>query len=110
SQIPDVRRYAFELLERLYEKGSLEPLLLALQSDHTDLRIGVLERLATQSDSRVTAALQRALQSDHPDLRLRAAELLADRKDDMALDVLAAFLRVPKSEDPGQAERAAAGL
>lgn len=103
----EVRRYAFELLERLSEKGSLEPLLLALSSEYADLRIGVIERLATQSDGRVTAALSRAMESDHADLRLRAAELLVERKDDRAADVLGAFLR---SEDAGVAGRARTAL
>jgi ParB family chromosome partitioning protein len=103
----EVRRYAFELLERLSAKGSLEPLLLALSSEYADLRIGVIERLATQSDGRVTAALSRAMESDHADLRLRAAELLVERKDDRAADVLGAFLR---SEDAGVAGRARAAL
>jgi ParB family chromosome partitioning protein len=107
SQLAEVRRYAFELLERLSEKGSLEPLLLALQSEYADLRIGVIERLATQSDSRVTAALQRAMESDHADLRLRAAELLVERRDDRAADVLGAFLR---AEDSGVVARARAAL
>ncbi|AUX40948.1 hypothetical protein SOCE26_023500 [Sorangium cellulosum] len=93
SPLPDVRRYAFELLERLCPKGSLEPLLAALGSDHADLRIGVLERLASSSDPRIVPALCRAMESDHEDLRLRAAELLARRRDDRAVDVLAAFLR-----------------
>ncbi|WP_437679704.1 HEAT repeat domain-containing protein [Sorangium sp. So ce131] len=93
SPLPDVRRYAFELLERLCPKGSLEPLLAALGSDHADVRIGVLERLASSSDPRIVPALCRAMESDHEDLRLRAAELLARRRDDRAVDVLAAFLR-----------------
>lgn len=103
----EVRRYAFELMERLSAKGSLEPLLLALSSEYADLRIGVIERLATQSDGRVTAALSRAMESDHADLRLRAAELLIERKDDRAADVLGAFLR---SEDAGVAGRARTAL
>ncbi|WP_437613041.1 HEAT repeat domain-containing protein [Sorangium sp. So ce834] len=93
SPLSDVRRYAFELLERLCPKGSLEPLLAALGSEHADLRLGVLERLASSSDPRIVPALCRAMESDHDDLRLRAAELLARRRDDRAVDVLAAFLR-----------------
>ncbi|WP_437579381.1 HEAT repeat domain-containing protein [Sorangium sp. So ce887] len=93
SPLPDVRRYAFELLERLCPKGSLDPLLAALGSEHADLRLGVLERLASSSDPRIVPALCRAMESDHDDLRLRAAELLARRRDDRAVDVLAAFLR-----------------
>ncbi|MDB4997554.1 MAG: hypothetical protein JWM74_4986, partial [Myxococcaceae bacterium] len=93
SPIAEVRRYAFELLERSSPKGSLEPLLAALGSDHADLRIGVIERLASSNDPRVAAALGRAMESEHEDLRLRAAELLATRKDDRAVDVLATFVR-----------------
>lgn len=98
SSLVEVRRYAFELLERLSPKGSLEPLLAALGSDHADLRIGVIERLATSNDPRVSAALSKAMESDHDDLRLRAAELLAQRKDDRAVDVLGSFLRA--DEEP----------
>lgn len=107
SPLPEVRRYAFELLEKQAPAGSLEPLLLALQSEYADLRIGVIERLATQRDPRVTTALQRAMQSDHDDLRLRAAELLAARKDDQAAEVLGLFLR---SEDRSISERAQTAL
>lgn len=106
SPLAEVRRYAFELLERLSPPGSLEPLLLALQSEYADLRIGVLERLTTQSDARVTAALKRAMTSDHDDLRLRAAELLAERKDDQAVDVLAALLRAEDAGVVGRAQQA----
>lgn len=103
---PEVRRYAFELLERGAGKGSLEALLAALQSDYADLRIGVIERLATQRDERVTAALRKALGSDHGDLRLRAAELLAERKDDLCVDVLAALLRAEEGAAPSRARAA----
>ena len=101
SPLPDVRKYAFELLEKLSPAGSLEPLLAALSSEHADLRIGVIERLAGANDSRVTEALGRAMASEHEDLRLRAAELLAWRKDDRAVEVLGTFLR---SETRGQRE------
>lgn len=105
--VPEVRKHAFSLLEGLYPKGSLEPLFHALQSDHADLRLGVLQKLAHTRDERVQGALIKALQSDHDDLRLMAAELLAGRKNDLATDALAAFLR---SEDRGTQERARAAL
>ncbi|MEZ4238594.1 MAG: HEAT repeat domain-containing protein [Myxococcota bacterium] len=73
SHVPDARKYAFEVLERISPKGSLEPLLAALRSQHADLRIGVLVRLQTSSDPRVAQALEKALLNDHEDLRLRAA-------------------------------------
>jgi ParB family chromosome partitioning protein len=98
SKIPDARKYAFELLERLSPKGSLEPLLAALGSEHADVRIGVLERLSTSQDPRVLQALGKALESDHDDLRLRAAEMLAARKDDRCADVLAGLLRDPNAD------------
>ncbi len=107
SNVAEARKYAFELLERLSPKGSAEPLLAALESQHTDVRIGVLERLATSMDPRVAAALSKALESDHDDLRLRAAELLANRKDDRAVDVLATALR---SDDEAISARARAAL
>ncbi|HEU4409502.1 MAG TPA: HEAT repeat domain-containing protein [Polyangiaceae bacterium] len=107
APLADVRKYAFELLERLGPKGSLEPLLAALRSDHPDVRVGVLERLTGAQDPRVVEALGRALRSDHADLRLRAAELLASRRDDQAVDVLAALLR---SDDANAARRAREAL
>jgi ParB family chromosome partitioning protein len=103
SSLAEVRRYAFELLERLSPKGSLDPLLAALGSEHADLRIGVLERLTSSSDPRIVPALVKAMESDHDDLRLRAAELLARHHDDRAVDVLATFLRV---DQPASVTRA----
>jgi ParB family chromosome partitioning protein len=107
SPLADVRKYAFELLEKLSPPGSLEPLLAALGSEHSDLRIGVLERLAGANDRRVTEALGRAMGSEHEDLRMRAAELLAQRQDDRAVEVLASFLR---SDAPGTSKRALRAL
>ncbi|MFO0606112.1 MAG: HEAT repeat domain-containing protein [Polyangiales bacterium] len=107
ADVPDVRRYAFELLERLAPKGSLDAPLAALASEHADLRVGVIERLATSNDPRVTDALDKALASEHDDLRLRAAELLAARKSDRPADVLAAFLR---GDDVAAAGRATTAL
>ncbi|WP_438009318.1 HEAT repeat domain-containing protein [Sorangium sp. So ce321] len=110
SPLADVRRYAFELLERLCPKGSLDPLLAALGSEHADLRLGVLERLASSSDARIVPALCRAMESDHDDLRLRAAELLARRRDDRAVDVLAAFLRDGAAATSARAREALVAL
>ncbi|WP_257459482.1 HEAT repeat domain-containing protein [Archangium lipolyticum] len=110
SPLADVRKYAFELLERLSPPGSLEPLLAALGSEHADLRVGVIERLAGANDSRVTEALGRAAGSEHEDLRLRAAELLAWRQDDRAVDVLAAFLRSENASVVKRAQDALARL
>jgi len=107
SPLTDVRKYAFELLEKLSPAGSLEPLLAALSSEHADLRIGVIERLAGANDSRVTEALGRAMASEHEDLRMRASELLAWRKDDRAVEVLSTFLR---SENAANAKRAMEAL
>ncbi|WP_437534582.1 HEAT repeat domain-containing protein [Sorangium sp. So ce726] len=110
SALPDVRRYAFELLERLSPKGSLDPLLAALGSEHADLRLGVLERLASSSDPRIVPALCRAMESDHDDLRLRAAELLARSRDDRAVDVLSAFLREGAAASATRARKALVAL
>ncbi|RJS21315.1 hypothetical protein DRW03_18095 [Corallococcus sp. H22C18031201] len=107
SPLADVRKYAFELLEKLSPAGSLEPLLAALSSEHADLRVGVIERLAGANDARVTEALGRAMASEHEDLRLRAAELLAWRGDDRAVEVLGAFLR---AEAAPLVKRAVEGL
>ncbi|MCC6552249.1 MAG: HEAT repeat domain-containing protein [Polyangiaceae bacterium] len=110
SGLPEVRRYAFEILERMSPKGSLDPLLAALGSQHADLRLGVLERLTTSSDPRVVPALCRAMESDHDDLRLRAAELLARRRDDRAVDVLATFLRADQAASVTRARDALVAL
>jgi ParB family chromosome partitioning protein len=107
SPLPDVRKYAFELLEKLSPAGSLEPLLAALSSEHSDLRIGVIERLSGANDSRVTEALGRAMASEHEDLRMRASELLAWRKDDRAVEVLNTFLR---SENAANVKRSMEAL
>ncbi|HYO53647.1 HEAT repeat domain-containing protein [Archangium sp.] len=110
SPLADVRKYAFELLERLSPPGSLEPLLAALGSEHADLRVGVIEKLAGANDPRVTEALGRAAGSEHEDLRLRAAELLAMRQDDRAVEVLAAFLRSENASAVKRAQEALARL
>jgi ParB family chromosome partitioning protein len=107
SRVAQARKYAFDLLEKSSPPGSLEPLLAALGSEHADIRIGVLERLATSQDARVSRALGSALDSDHDDLRLRAAEMLAERKDDRAADALTPWLR---AEDRAIAERARTAL
>ena len=107
SNVREARKYAFELLEKLSTRNSVEPLLAALGSEHPDIRIGVLERLATSLDTRVSLALAKALESDHDDLRLRAAEMLAARKDDRAADALGPWLR---TDDAPTAERARAAL
>lgn len=93
SPVADVRRYAFELLEKLSPKGSLDPFLWALSSEYTDMRLGVLDKLTSAADPRVRAALGRAVESEQPDVRLRAAELLASLGDDRAAEVLSALLR-----------------
>lgn len=107
SQVVEARRYAFSLLEKTAAPGSLEPLLAALGSAHSDLRIGVLERLSSSNDPRVNDALVSALASDHEDLRLRAAELLASRSNDQATPVLGAALR---GGDTAASTRARDGL
>lgn len=107
ARIPEVRRHAFDLLESLSPKDSLDPLLAAISSAWDDLRMGVIERLARSTDARVASALRSAAASEHENLRLRAAELLVDRRDDHAVDVLASFVR---ADDPAVAERARAAL
>lgn len=108
SSLAPVRWHAFRWLEKLAGRESLEPLLLALASDHADLRIGVIERLASSRDPRVTDALVRATASDRDDLRLRAGELLARRHDTRAVDALAGFLRSDEQENRTRAIRALA--
>ncbi|AKT40466.1 HEAT repeat domain-containing protein [Chondromyces crocatus] len=110
APVSEVRRYAFEILERMSPKGSLEPLLAALGSEHADLRLGVLDRLANASDARIVPALYKAMESEHDDLRLKAAELTARRQDDKAVDVLAAFLRSDQASAVTRARDALSAL
>lgn len=103
----EVRRYAFELLEKLAPPGSPDPLFAAIESSYSDIRIGVLERLSTLADERVVPALCKAMESEHADLRLRAAELLANRKDERAVVVLGSLL---SSDEPVIRSRAIQAL
>lgn len=110
APVAEVRKYAFELLEKLAPKNSLDPLVAALGSTYSDLRLGVIGRLAQSADPRVTEALLRALSSEHDDLRLRAAELLAWRKDARAAEVLANLMRHDNSDYASRAATALVGL
>ncbi len=98
APVAEVRRYGLSQLSQLFESGSLEPWLLALDSRFADIRLNVVDRLVDSADDRVVVALGRAMESDHEDLRLRAAEALAKRGDVRTVDVLAALLY---SEDSG---------
>ena len=89
----EVRGYAVQKIQQLFEAGSLEPWLVALGSRFADVRLSVVARLVDAADARVDEALARALESDHEDLRERAAAALAKRGDVRAADVLAGFLR-----------------
>jgi ParB family chromosome partitioning protein len=110
APVAEVRKYAFELLEKLAPKNSLDPLVAALGSTYSDLRLGVIGRLAQSADPRVTEALLRALSSEHDDLRLRAAEMLAWRKDVRAAEVLANFMRHDNADYASRAGTAVIAL
>lgn len=89
SPIAEVRKLAFETLERRAPKGSISHLVLALKSEHDDLRLSVLEQLSKKrDDASVGDALAAALDSEHKGLVLRAAEILAGRGDPRALEAL----------------------
>ena len=103
----EVRSYAVAMIQRLFEAGSLEPWLVALESRYADVRLSVVDRLVDAQDERVDGALGRALESDHEDLRLRAALALAQRGDVRSVDVLAAFLR---SDEAGTVRRSMSAL
>ncbi|MCA9697197.1 MAG: HEAT repeat domain-containing protein [Myxococcales bacterium] len=103
----EVRAHALLQIQKLYEAGSLEPWFVALDSQHADLRLSVVDRLVDARDERVGEALLRAMESDHEDLRLKAASALARRGDLRTLDVLAGFLR---AEDQRVATRAVEAL
>lgn len=89
----EVRAYAVTSIQRLFEKGSLEPWLVALESRFADVRLTVVDRLVDANDERVEVALQKAMESDHEDLRLKAAVALSRRGSTRTLDVLSGFLR-----------------
>ncbi|MBI2376159.1 MAG: HEAT repeat domain-containing protein [Deltaproteobacteria bacterium] len=90
---PEVRAYAAARIERLWPKGSVEPWLVALTSQHADVRLAAMDRLLDAGDARVDEALLKALESDHEDLRQKAALSLARRGDARTLDVLDGLLR-----------------
>ncbi|MBT8495923.1 MAG: HEAT repeat domain-containing protein, partial [Deltaproteobacteria bacterium] len=92
APVSEVRRYALSQLPQLYESGSIEPWLLAIESRYADVRLNVVDRLVDSTDERVLVALARAMESDHEDLRLKAAEALAKRGDIRTVDVLAGLL------------------
>ncbi len=92
APVAEVRRYGLSQLPQLFETGSLEPWLLALESRYSDIRINVVDRLVDSTDERVLVALGRAMESEHEDLRLRAASALAARGDIRTADVLTSLL------------------
>jgi ParB family chromosome partitioning protein len=119
APVPEVRAHALSQIPRLFEPGSLEPWLIALDSRHADVRLSVVDRLLVGLEgtaagahgealqTRAAAALARAMESDHEDLRLKAAVALARRGDARTVDVLAGMLR---AEDAGVAARATDAL
>lgn len=119
APVPEVRAHALSQIPRLFEPGSLEPWLIALDSRHADVRLSVVDRLLVGLEGttagahgealqvRAAAALARAMESDHEDLRLKAAVALARRGDARTVDVLAGILR---AEDAGVAARATDAL
>ena len=52
SPVPEVRKLAFETLERRAKKGTIAHLVLALRSEHDDLRLSVLEQLSKRRDDK----------------------------------------------------------
>lgn len=99
APVADVRRYGLSQLPQLFEAGSLEPWLLALESRYADIRLNVVDRLVDSTDERVLVALGRAMESEHEDLRLKAASALAARGDIRTVDVLTNLLYSEDSED-----------
>lgn len=99
APVSEVRRYGLSQLPQLFETGSLEPWLLALESRYSDIRINVVDRLVDSTDKRVLVALGRAMESEHEDLRLRAASALAARGDVRTADVLSGLLFSEDWED-----------
>lgn len=99
APVADVRRYGLSQLPQLFEAGSLEPWLLALESRYADIRLNVVDRLVDSTDERVLVALGRAMESEHEDLRLKAASALAARGDIRTVDVLTNLLFSEDSED-----------
>jgi ParB family chromosome partitioning protein len=92
APVSEVRRFGLSQLPQLFESGSLDPWLLALESRYSDIRLNVVDRLVDSTDERVLEALSRAMESEHEDLRLRAAGALASRGDMRTVDVLSGLL------------------
>ena len=105
----DARRHALGKWPKLFEDGSLEPWLIALESKHADVRLAVVDRLVDADDDRVTEALLRALESDHDDLRYKAAEQLGQRGDPRAATAMASFLRGTSEGEEAAWARGATG-
>ena len=103
----EVRTHALLQIQKLFESDSLEPWFVALDSQHADLRLSVVDRLVDARDERVASALLRAMESDHEDLRLKAASALARRGDLRTVEILVGFLR---TEDQRIATRAVEAL
>tara|TARA_R110002096_G_scaffold434832_1_gene658100 strand:+ start:97542 stop:104081 length:6540 start_codon:yes stop_codon:yes gene_type:complete len=99
APVAEVRRFGLSQLPQLFETGSTEPWLLALESRYSDIRINVVDRLVDSTDERVLVALGRAMESEHEDLRLRAASALAARGDVRTADVLTGLLFSEDWED-----------
>lgn len=108
SPVAEVRKQAFETLEKRAAKGSIAHLILALKSEHDDLRLSVVEQLAKRKDDvSVGDALAAALDSEHKGLALRAGEILAEREDGRCVDSLTTLAR---SEDDKHVNRAREAL
>lgn len=108
SPVAEVRKQAFEVLEKRAAKGSIAHLVLALKGEHDDLRLSVVEQLSKRKDEKsVGDALAAALDSEHKGLVLRVGEILAEREDDRCVDALAVLA---KSEEAAHARRAREAL
>jgi ParB family chromosome partitioning protein len=92
APVAEVRRHALSRLPQLFDSGSIEPWLVAIESRYSDTRLQVVYYLTDSSDERVLEALGRAMESDHEDLRMEAATALARRGDVRTVDALAGFL------------------
>ncbi len=112
SPVAEVRKLAFETLEKRAAKGSIAHLVQALRSEHDDLRLSVVEQLAKRKDDKsIGDALAAALDSEHKGLVLRAAEILAERQEERHTErCVDALIAQAKGEDDNHVRRARAAL
>ena len=84
----DLRREAASALGIIRDKSAVEPLIIALKSPGSRLKIDAAEALGDIGDDRALPALIQCLESESEDLIITAAEALGNIKNAEAIDPL----------------------